>query len=168
MPARSAGILFYRRAGSMFDVLLVHPGGPFWRNKDVGAWQMPKGMVEPGENDETAARREVAEELGIVVSEPLSPLGEIRQAGGKTVMAYAVERDVDPSVIVSNTVEIAWPPRSDRMLTVPEIDEARWFSLDDARHYMLISQSPLLDRLAAIWSHRSPMSVEPSQLGRRP
>jgi predicted NUDIX family NTP pyrophosphohydrolase len=83
MPARSAGILFYRCAGSMFEVLLVHPGGPFWRNKDVGAWQIPKGMVEPSEDDETAARREVAEELGIVVSEPLSPLGEIRQAAGK-------------------------------------------------------------------------------------
>ncbi|MEG3089390.1 NUDIX domain-containing protein [Sphingomonas sp. PB4P5] len=150
MPARSAGILFYRRAGSVFDVLLVHPGGPFWRNKDVGAWQMPKGMIEPGENDETAARREVAEELGIDVSEPLSPLGEIRQAGGETVIAYAVERDVDPSAIVSNTVEIAWPPRSGRKMTVPEIDEARWFSLDDARHYMLISQSPLLDRLAEL------------------
>jgi predicted NUDIX family NTP pyrophosphohydrolase len=152
MPARSAGILLYRRAGSTFEVLLVHSGGPFWRNKDVGAWQIPKGLVEPGEDDETAARREVAEELGIVVSEPLSPLGEIRQAGGKTVIAYAVERDVDPSGIVSNTVEIAWPPRSGRKLTVPEIDEARWFSFDDARRYMLISQSPLLYRLAAIWS----------------
>ena len=108
MPARSAGILIYRQPAEGTEVLLVHPGGPFWRNKDVGAWQIPKGLVEPGEDDEAAARREAGEELGIQLDGPLTPLGEIRQAGGKTVVAYAAERDVDPAGIVSNTVEIDW------------------------------------------------------------
>jgi predicted NUDIX family NTP pyrophosphohydrolase len=146
VAARSAGVLLYRRAAGAFEVLLVHPGGPFWRNKNVGAWQIPKGLVDPGEDNEAAARREVAEELGIEVVEPLKALGEIRQAGGKTVVAYAVERDLDTTTIVSNTVEIEWPPRSGRKMTVPEIDEARWFSVHEARRHMLASQVPLLDR----------------------
>ena len=91
MPARSAGILIYRQPAEGTEVLLVHPGGPFWRNKDVGAWQIPKGLVEPGEDDEAAARREAGEELGIQLDGPLTPLGEIRQDGGKTVVAYAAE-----------------------------------------------------------------------------
>ena len=147
MPARSAGILLHRRTARRLEVLLVHPGGPFWRNKDVGAWQIPKGIVAPGENDEAAARREVAEELGVEVGGRLIPLGEIRQAGGKTVVAYAAERDLDPAAIVSNTIEIEWPPRSGREITIPEIDEARWFDLGDAHRYILPSQAPLLDRL---------------------
>lgn len=147
MPARSAGILIHRPSGSGREVLLVHPGGPFWRNKDMGAWQIPKGLVEPGEDDETAARREVEEELGICVPQPLTPLGEIRQAGGKTVVAFTVEGDVDVGSVVSNTVEIDWPPRSGRKLVIPEIDEARWFGIKEARRAMLASQEPLLDRL---------------------
>jgi hypothetical protein len=98
--------------------------------------------------------------LGIKVVEPLESLGEIRQAGGKTVLAFALERDLDPSVIVSNTVEIDWPPRSGRKLTVPEIDQARWFSVDEARRHILPSQAPLLDRLAAIWDHPAPAGVQ--------
>jgi predicted NUDIX family NTP pyrophosphohydrolase len=147
MPARSAGILIHRQSDAGLEVLLVHPGGPFWRNKDVGAWQIPKGLVDPGEDEETAARREVAEELGIEVDGPLMALGEIRQAGGKAVVAFAVERDVDPAAVVSNTVEIDWPPRSGRKLIISEIDEARWFGLEEARRHMLASQEPLLDRL---------------------
>jgi predicted NUDIX family NTP pyrophosphohydrolase len=147
MPKRSAGLLLHRPMGGHTEVLLVHPGGPFWKNKDVGAWQIPKGLVEPGEDDAAAARREVAEELGIEVAGPLAPLGEIRQAGGKIVVAFAVERDIDPASVISNVVEIDWPPRSGRKLVVPEIDEARWFGLEDARHRMLPSQVPLLDRL---------------------
>lgn len=146
---RSAGIILHRRAEGGLEVLLVHPGGPFWRNKDVGAWQVPKGLVEPGEDDEAAARREVAEELGIEVVGPLLPLGEIRQAGGKTVVVYAAERDLDPATVVSNAIEIEWPPRSGRTLTIPEIDEARWFALDAAHAHILASQAPLLDRLVA-------------------
>jgi predicted NUDIX family NTP pyrophosphohydrolase len=152
MPARSAGIILYRLASGDLEVLLVHPGGPLWRNRHQGAWQMPKGHVEPGECDEAAARREVEEELGIAIGEALASLGEIRQAGGKAVMAYAVERDFDPSSLVSNTVEIAWPPRSGRRLLVPEIDEARWFALDEARQCILASQAPLIERLVSVLS----------------
>jgi predicted NUDIX family NTP pyrophosphohydrolase len=147
MTVRSAGILLYRTIGRGLEILLVHPGGPFWRNKDLGAWQVPKGLIEPGEDEEQAARREVTEELGIVIEAPLVPLGEVRQAGGKTVVAFAAERDFDPALMVSNTIEIDWPPRSGRKLTVPEIDEARWFDSDAARRYMLPSQAPFIDRL---------------------
>uniref|UniRef100_UPI0035CB3C31 NUDIX domain-containing protein n=1 Tax=uncultured Sphingomonas sp. TaxID=158754 RepID=UPI0035CB3C31 len=148
MGKHSAGILLHRTAGGQLEILLVHPGGPFWRNKDVGAWQIPKGTVEPGEADEAAARREVAEELGVVVDSPLAPLGAIRQSGGKVVVAFAARQDMDPAALVSNTTEIDWPPRSGRKLTVPEVDEARWFGLEEARRYMLPSQTPLIDRLA--------------------
>lgn len=153
MPARSAGVLIHRRLHAGIEVLLVHPGGPFWRNKDVGAWQIPKGLIDDGEDDEAAARREVGEELGIAVTEPLCPLGEIRQAGGKAVVAFALERDVDTAAIVSNTVEIEWPPRSGRKLKIPEIDEARWFGPEDAERYILTSQAPLLERLAYRSAH---------------
>jgi predicted NUDIX family NTP pyrophosphohydrolase len=150
MPKRSAGLVLYRAVNGILEVLLVHPGGPFWRRKDLGAWQISKGLVEPGEEDEAAARREVAEELGIVITGPLTPLGEIRQPGGKIVIAFAVEQDLDPASVVSNTIEIDWPPRSGRKLTVPEIDAARWFDLGEARRHMLPSQLPLLDRFAAM------------------
>ena len=161
MPARSAGILLHRGPEAGLEVLLVHPGGPFWRNKDLGAWQISKGLVEPGEDDETAARREVAEELGVEVGGRLVSLGEIRQTGGKTVVAYAAACDLDPATVVSNTLEIAWPPRSGRKLTIPEIDEARWFDVDDARRHILPSQAPLLDRLVAALDHPGSGGVEP-------
>jgi predicted NUDIX family NTP pyrophosphohydrolase len=148
MP-RSAGILFYRTTSGLTEVLLVHPGGPFWRNKDQGAWQIPKGLIEPGEGDEAAARREVSEELGCKIDEDLTGLGEIRQAGGKIVVAYAAKRDFEPKSLVSNMIEIAWPPRSGRKLAVPEVDDAKWFTLDAARNHILPSQVPLLDRLDA-------------------
>lgn len=153
MPARSAGILLHRVVSGSLEVLLVRPGGPFWRNKDIGAWQMPKGLVELGENDEAAARREVAETLGVEIDGVLAPLGEVLQSGGKIVVAYAAERDIDPASVVSNTIEIDWPPRSGRKLTVPEIDEARWFGLDDARQRILPSQAPLIERLVAALAH---------------
>lgn len=147
MPRRSAGILFHRRGAGALEVLLVHPGGPFWRGKDAGAWQIPKGEIEPDENPEAAARREVGEELGVAITVPLIALGEIRQAGGKIVVAFTAGQDLDVATIVSNTVEIDWPPRSGRRLTIPEIDEARWFAIEEARRVMLRSQLPLLDRL---------------------
>ena len=150
MPVRSAGILIYRPSQAGLEVLLVHPGGPFWRKRDLGVWQIPKGLIEPSEDAEAAARREIKEELGIDVTEPLIALGEVKQAGGKIVVAFATERDVDTDTIVSNTVEIDWPPRSGRKLIVPEIDEARWFGLADVERYILPSQAPLLERLAAL------------------
>jgi predicted NUDIX family NTP pyrophosphohydrolase len=147
VPRRSAGILFHRVRDGAREILLVHPGGPFWRGKDVGAWQIPKGEIDLGEDTETAAQREVLEELGVAVTSPLIALGEIRQAGGKVVTAFAAEQDVDVAAIVSNTVEIVWPPRSDRRISVPEVDEARWMTIDEARSRMLRSQLELLDRL---------------------
>lgn len=123
----------------------MHPGGPFWRGKDVGAWQIPKGELETGEDPEAAARREAEEELGVPVTVPLVPLGDIRQAGGKIVTAFAAEQDIDAAAIVSATIEIVWPPRSGRRLTIPEVDGARWFTLVEARKVMLPSQLPLLE-----------------------
>lgn len=150
MPRRSAGILLHRLRGSGVEVLLVHPGGPFWRGKDIGAWQLPKGEIEPGEDAEAAARREVAEELGIAIDAALAPLGEVRQAGGKIVTAFAAAIDLDAEAIHSTTIEIEWPRGSGRRLTVPEIDAARWLTLAEARRLMLPSQLPFLDRLQAL------------------
>jgi predicted NUDIX family NTP pyrophosphohydrolase len=148
LAERSAGILFYRRDGGATSVLLVHPGGPFWRNRDAGAWQIPKGGIEEGEDPAAAARREVQEELGVSVTAPLEDLGEVRQSGGKRVQAFAVAQDFDADAIASNGFDLEWPPRSGRIQTFPEVDAARWFPIDKAREMMLTSQLPLLDRLA--------------------
>lgn len=129
-------------------MLLVHPGGPFWRNKDAGAWQIPKGFVESGEEPRAAARREAEEELGIRLTGELHPLGQLKQAGGKLVEAFALEQQVDVDAVESNRFEMEWPPRSGKIQSFPEIDEARWFPLSSALSSMLASQRPLLDRLA--------------------
>ena len=147
MPASSAGILMYRRTGKTIEVLLVHPGGPFWRNKDRGAWSIPKGEIEPGEDPADVARREFREELGSAAGQPLRALGEIRQRGGKRVIAFAVEGNLDADAISSNTFEMEWPPKSGRRQSFPEVDRAEWFDLARAREKILASQQPLLDRL---------------------
>lgn len=147
MVARSAGALFYRQIEGRPEVLLVHPGGPFWRKRDTGAWQIPKGMVMAGEDAETAARREVAEELGVAIREALVPLGSIRQAGGKIVEAFAVRQDLDADAITSNSFELEWPPKSGQIQSFPEVDAARWLTISAARGAILPSQEPLLDRL---------------------
>lgn len=144
---RSAGLLLYRLAAGTTEVLLVHPGGPFWRNKDAGAWQIPKGLIAPGEEPLAAALREASEELGMSFDGTPLPLGEIRQAGGKYVDAFALEADIDVSRVVSNQFEMEWPPRSGKRQSFPEIDAARWFTLAEARTMMLTSQQPFLDRL---------------------
>lgn len=146
MPARSAGVLLYRLAPAL-EVLLVHPGGPYWRRKDRGAWQISKGAIDPAEEPEAAARREAAEEIGVRLAGELLPLGEVRQAGGKQVVAFAARQDFDPAQLVSNSFELEWPPRSARMVAFPEVDAARWMSIPEAREMMLPSQLPLLDRL---------------------
>lgn len=146
----SAGILLHRREDGGPMALLVHPGGPYWRGKNVGAWQIPKGLIEPDEDAATAARREVEEELGITVVGALAPLGSIQQAGGKTVEVFAVEQDVDCALISSNLFELEWPPRSGKIEAFPEIDDARWMMLGEARTTMLASQRPLIDRLEAL------------------
>ena len=147
----SAGILMYRYAGPGLEVLLVHPGGPYWRRKDVGAWSIPKGEMD-GERDAGAvARREFAEETGAVLGPPiLEPLGEIRQRAGKRVIAFAVEGNLDVHAIRSNTFEMEWPPRSGKRQEFPEIDRAEWFGLAAAHEKIIEGQRPLLDRLAGV------------------
>jgi predicted NUDIX family NTP pyrophosphohydrolase len=137
----------YRGSGSSVEVMLVHPGGPYWRNKDDGAWSIPKGEIEPGENPEDVARREFLEELGSAPAGRLQPLGEIRQRGGKRVHAFAVAGDLDIGKVRSNSFEMEWPPRSGRRQAFPEIDRAGWFDLAEARLKILEGQRPLLDRL---------------------
>jgi len=148
--ALSAGILLFRRLGPVPEVLLVHPGGPFWRHKDAGAWQIPKGLIEAGEAPSVAALREFEEELGHRPKGDPIALGDIRQKGGKRVIAFALEGDLDPAMIVSNSFEIEWPPKSGRRQAFPEVDRAQWFAVASARDMMLASQLPLLDALAGI------------------
>jgi predicted NUDIX family NTP pyrophosphohydrolase len=140
----------YRRIGSQLEVLLVHPGGPYWRRRDEGAWSIPKGEMDAGEDAEDAARREFTEETGVHLAGPLEPLGEIRQRGGKRVLAFAVEGDVDIQIIKSNTFEMEWPPKSGGKQVFPEIDRAGWFDLPVAQAKILEGQRPLLDRLAEL------------------
>ena len=147
MAEHSAGILLYRRGVRGLEVLLVHPGGPFWANRDAGAWQIPKGKIDEGEELLAAALREFEEELGVVLQGEPRPLTRIRQAAGKWVDSFAVEGDLDARAIVSQTFEMEWPPRSGRMQSFPEIDRAGWFGLAQAREMMLASQLPLLDEL---------------------
>ena len=150
MATESAGILLYRRAGGELLVLLVHPGGPFWRRKDLGAWSIPKGERVAGEDAEVTARREFAEELGSTPAGALQRLGSIRQRGGKQVEAFALEGAFDPERLRSNTFEIEWPPRSGRRESFPEVDRAAWFGMAEARAKILEGQRPLLDRLEAL------------------
>jgi predicted NUDIX family NTP pyrophosphohydrolase len=149
VPAISAGILLYRRRAGALEVLLVHPGGPFWARKDLGAWSIPKGLVEAGEDAERAARREFAEETGSEPNGPLVPLGSFRQPGGKTVVAFALEGDFDTAALASNTFALEWPPRSGRSQAFPEADRAAWFAPELARQKLLEGQLPILDALLA-------------------
>lgn len=148
MAKRSAGLLLFRRFGAGLEVFLVHPGGPFWARKDEGAWSIPKGEYEPGEDPLATARREFAEETGI--SPPASPtvgLGEVVQAGRKVVTCFAAEGDADPAAIASNVFDMEWPPRSGRRRSFPEVDRAGWFPPEAARAKLVAGQVPFLDRL---------------------
>ena len=148
-PPLSAGILLFRQRDEGVQVLLIKPGGPFWRNKDAGAWMIPKGTVEKGEAPAEAALREFAEETGTRLTEVPFPLATVKQAGGKLVQAFAVEGDLDPAAIRSNDFELEWPPRSGKLEHFPEVSEGRWMSLAEARTIMLPSQLPLIDALEA-------------------
>ncbi|MDR6667673.1 NUDIX domain-containing protein [Rhizobium sp. 1399] len=154
MPLRSAGLLVFRRIDRDVEVLLVHPGGPFWAKKDEGAWSIPKGLVESGEDDLAAAIRETDEELGIAVDGEFLPLGAYRQPGGKTVVAWAVEADpnLDVDDVRSSTFTMEWPPKSGRMKTFPEVDRAGWFFLNEAAAKILKGQRSMLDKLAELIS----------------
>lgn len=147
MGKQSAGILLYRENDGALEVLLVHPGGPFWASKDAGAWSIPKGEFEPGEDPRDAAFRELAEETGWRPNGKTFALEPIRQAGGKTVHAWALEADVDPASLRSNTFSMEWPPRSGVKKAFPEVDRAGWFPMDTARQRILAGQIPLLDEL---------------------
>jgi predicted NUDIX family NTP pyrophosphohydrolase len=146
-PPLSAGVLLFRERGGDTEVLLIKPGGPFWRNKDAGAWMIPKGAVEAGEVPAEAALREFEEETGTRLSSVPFPLARIRQAGGKIVEAFALEGDLDAAAVTSNAFEVEWPPRSGQLERFPEVAEARWMGLAEARAMMLPSQLPLLDAL---------------------
>ncbi|HET9103077.1 MAG TPA: NUDIX domain-containing protein [Solirubrobacteraceae bacterium] len=150
---QSAGLLLYRGTGEALEVLLVHPGGPFWARRDAGVWSIPKGETVPGEDPLAAARREFAEELGspAPAGEPIA-LGDIRQKSGKRVTAWALAGDLDPETVRSNTFTMQWPPKSGRQAEFPEVDRAGWFSLGDAREKLIPAQAELLDRLAAALS----------------
>ncbi len=137
----------YRRRNDEVEVFLVHPGGPFWQKKDAGAWTLPKGEYTEDENPLEAAKREFQEETGFAVATHFLELGEIRQASGKLVSAWAFEGDCDPAKLVSNSCQIEWPPRSGRQIEIPEVDRGGWFSIAEARGRILNSQEPLLDAL---------------------
>ena len=147
MPKSTAGILVYRLREGEPEVFLAHPGGPYWRKKDEGAWTLPKGEIEDGEDPLTAGRRELLEETGYEAEGPFLPLGTIRMKSGKQVHAWAAEGDLDPRSLVSNTFEIEWPPRSGKRASFPEIDRADFYSLDAARRKLHPAQLPFLDRL---------------------
>lgn len=147
MPPLSAGILLYRKSAGQTQVLLVKPGGPYWRNRRSGVWMIPKGAVEPGEAPADAALREFREETGASIDLSLVKLARIRQSGGKIVVAFAAEGDLDESAVKSIEFEMEWPPRSGRIERFPEVVSARWMTLDEARAKMLPSQLPLLDAL---------------------
>ncbi|TIR17350.1 MAG: NUDIX domain-containing protein [Mesorhizobium sp.] len=145
MPQRSAGLLIHRRIAGVFEFLLVHPGGPFWARKDEGAWSIPKGLIGDNEDELEAAKREAEEELGVAIDGDFRPLGSYRQPGGKIVVAWSVEADVDTNAIRSNMFTMEWPPKSGRMKDFPEVDRVGWFSLPEAGVKILKGQRAMLD-----------------------
>jgi predicted NUDIX family NTP pyrophosphohydrolase len=155
MPKRSAGILLYRRRDGDVEVLLVHPGGPFWAKKDLGAWSIPKGEYDQGEDPLRTALRELEEETGHPLRDSeLLDLGEIRQRGGKVLSAWAAAGDLDADTITSNTFTMEWPPRSGNRRKFPEVDRAGWFDVTTARDKVLAAQAELIDRLLSALAER--------------
>lgn len=146
-PPRSAGVLLFRQDGSGTQVLLIKPGGPFWKNKDAGAWMIPKGRVEAGEAPAEAALREFEEETGMRLTSVPFPLATVRQSGGKMVECFAIEGEFDLAGLRSNDFEVEWPPRSGKRASFPEVEQARWMTFEEARALMLPSQLTLLDAL---------------------
>jgi predicted NUDIX family NTP pyrophosphohydrolase len=149
VPDRSAGVLLFRRREGGVEILLGHPGGPFWANKDEGAWSIPKGLYDDQEDALAAARREFLEETGHDIEGDFAALGEFKLPSGKRLSVWAVEGDLDATGITSNLFEMEWPPRSGKRATFPEIDRAGWFSLDAARRKVTKGQQPLIDAFAA-------------------
>jgi predicted NUDIX family NTP pyrophosphohydrolase len=150
MTKTSAGILLFRRRPAGVEVMLVHPGGPFWAKKDAGSWSMPKGLADEGEDLLAAAKREFAEETGMRVEGAFLGLGAHKQPGGKTIVAWALEGDFDPKTLKSNIFAIEWPPRSGRMAEFPEVDRAAWYSIDEALEKANKGQTPIIAALDAL------------------
>ena len=150
MRKRSAGVLMYKYEAGDLRVLLLHPGGPFWKDRDEGAWSIPKGEFEESEEPLSAARREFTEELGSEPTGEFCPLGEVRQRSGKVVTAFAMRGDFDPDKLRSSEFEIEWPPKSGLRQSFPEVDRAQWFDLADARRKILPAQAEFLDRLSEL------------------
>ena len=153
MTIPSAGILLFRYRNNELQVMLVHPGGPFWANKDKGTWSLPKGLCEEGEDPLVAARREFKEETSLDVDGNFIELGELRQPSQKVIHAWALERDLDPNAITSNTFELEWPRHSGVLRTYPEIDKAGWFGIAEAREKILKGQAEFLDSLLRVIRH---------------
>jgi predicted NUDIX family NTP pyrophosphohydrolase len=147
MPKTSAGLLLYRVRAGVLEFLLAHPGGPFWKNKDAGAWTIPKGEIAENEAPLAAAIREFQEELGFKPSQPFIELTPIKQKGGKVVHAWAFEGDCDPTQIKSNTFSMEWPPRSGKQAEFPEVDRAEFFNLEEAKTKINSAQIPFLEEL---------------------
>ena len=154
MPKKSAGILLFRRRGGVIELLLVHPGGPFWAKKDAGAWSIPKGEFADPEDPLAAARREFAEETGGTAGGEPIELTPLRQPGGKTVFAWAIEGDFDPDRLRSNRFAMEWPPRSGRTQEFPEVDRAGWFPPEEAREKILKGQVGFVEQLLALLGAR--------------
>jgi predicted NUDIX family NTP pyrophosphohydrolase len=150
MPKQSAGILLYRKTDKTLQVFLVHPGGPFFKNKDEGSWTIPKGEFLDDEEPLTAAKREFQEETGQSVNGDFIPLGSIKQKSGKTVHAWAVKGDIDHETIVSNVFDLEWPPRSGKTIVIPEVDRADWFTIAIAKQKINPAQVELIERLINI------------------
>src|ERR1700722_11358794 len=155
MPKLSAGILVFRRRPAGIQVMLVHPGGPFWAKKDAGAWSIPKGLADGGEDLLAAGKREFLEETGAAVDGQFLDLGAHKQPTGKTIVAWAHEGDFDPASLKSNTFAIEWPPRSGRMAEFPEVDRAAWYSIDEALMKVNMGQRPIIAALAERFALRS-------------
>jgi predicted NUDIX family NTP pyrophosphohydrolase len=162
MPRTSAGLLMFRSKGGVLQVLLAHPGGPFFRKKDEGAWTIPKGEPNPGEDLLQTAQREFAEETGLKPQPPLIGLTPIRQKGGKVVHAWAFEGDCDPKAIESGLFTMEWPPKSGRHMQFPEVDRAEFFDLDVARKKIKLGQDALIDELEAILKNKRSGQSDPS------
>jgi predicted NUDIX family NTP pyrophosphohydrolase len=150
VPKLSAGILMFRRRDSALEVFLVHPGGPFWRNKDAGAWSLPKGEYTEGQDLLEAAKREFREETGITAQGEFISLGELKQSSAKSITAWAIEGDFPPESLRSNTFSMEWPPKSGRQQEFPEVDRGAWFAVYDAKKRILKGQIGFLDKLAAL------------------
>ncbi len=161
----SAGILVFRRTGPEPEFLLAHPGGPFWRNRDGGVWSVPKGLLEPGEAPLDAALREFGEETGLRLTGALTPLEPIRQAGGKVVLCWAVEAELDLALFKSGEFEMEWPPRSGRTARFPEIDRLQYFSAVEALARILPGQAPLIQETLKIALNAEGMSGDRAPAG---